>query len=72
MLVGTGDCDSPRLVSHFSPLSRLQFIHRHGEARHADVCRALGIPETDNAHHLAAIRSGTWPAKVTLPNTPTA
>ncbi|MFT4087649.1 MAG: hypothetical protein QM658_10955 [Gordonia sp. (in: high G+C Gram-positive bacteria)] len=49
-----------------------QFIHRHGEARHADVCRALGIPKTDNGHHLSVIRSGTWPARVILPNSPTA
>ncbi len=49
-----------------------QFIHRHGEARHADVCAALRIPETGNAHHLSVIRSGTWPARVTLPSTPTA
>jgi hypothetical protein len=37
-----------------------------GEIRHSDVCAALGIPETDNGHHLALIRSGSAPGSFTV------
>ena len=51
-------------------VSVAQVLHRTFEVRHADVCAALQIPETDNGHHLAAIGSGTWPARITGPCTP--
>ncbi|MGV9712098.1 hypothetical protein ACWDTI_15705 [Gordonia sp. NPDC003424] len=44
-----------------------QFIHRHGEARHEDACRALGIPSENNGHHRSVIASGSWPVRVSLP-----
>ncbi|TYQ11599.1 UNVERIFIED_ORG: hypothetical protein L601_001500000130 [Gordonia westfalica J30] len=48
-------------------VSVAQVLHRTSEARYDDICAALDIPETDNAHHLAAIGSGTWPVRITRP-----
>lgn len=50
-------------------VSVAQVLHRTSEARHADVCAALQLPETDNGNHLSAIRGGTWPARITRPMT---
>ena len=42
-------------------------LHREGEIRHADVCRALDIPPENNGHHRSIIASGSWPVRVSQP-----
>ena len=41
-------------------------LHRSGNAIHGDVTRALGVPLTNNAHHLSLIRSGYAPGSFTV------
>ena len=50
-------------------ISVAKVLHRQGEIRHSDVCRALDIPPENNGHHRSIIASGSWPVRVSLPTT---
>ena len=41
-------------------------LWRDGEARHEDICAALGIPPKDNGVELSLIRSGSAPGSLTV------
>lgn len=41
-------------------------LWRTTDARHGDICAALGIPAADNSHELSLIRSGCAPGSFTI------
>jgi hypothetical protein len=47
-------------------------LYHATDARHDDVCAALCIPATDNAHELSLIRSGCAPGTFTVTRAPAA
>lgn len=62
-----------RIEAHLSTtwdavVSVAKVLHRDSEIRHASVCAALRIPQTDNGHHRSLIAAGTWPVNVTRLN----
>ncbi len=65
----SSECDAlvpslERCWESVGKVARLLFKAR--EAKHAHVCAALGVPAENNAHHLAAIRSGSVPGTFTI------